>query len=110
MIRNNPSEGSEKAGGEQGAHEEDELELLGSISQSCQPNAANKSHKEIETIDETGEASGMGVRVVGEELLDHSAEVVESAIDAEESKEKKNEPASEGDAELLNERERDVPR
>ena len=93
MIGNDPSECSEKAGGEKGAHEEDELELLGSISQSCQPNAANKSHKEIKTIDETGEASGIGVRVVGEEFLDHSAEIVESAVDAEESKEKKYEAA-----------------
>ena len=93
MIRNNPSEGSEKAGGEQGAHEEDELELLGSISQSSKPNAPYKSHKEIKTIDETGEASGMGVRVVGEELLHHSAEVVLGATNAEESKEKNNEIA-----------------
>ena len=64
MIGNDTSEGSEKTGREKGANEEDELELLGSISQSCKPNAPYKSHKEIKTIDETGEASGMGVRVV----------------------------------------------
>lgn len=50
-----------------------------------------QANEEVKTIDETGKGSGARVRVVGEDLPHHSAQVIEGAIHTEEGKQETEE-------------------